>query len=25
LKAGDVVKIRPHEALYFGADGARVA
>jgi multiple sugar transport system ATP-binding protein len=24
LKAGDVVKIRPHEALYFGADGARV-
>jgi multiple sugar transport system ATP-binding protein len=25
LKAGDNVKIRPHEALYFGADGARVA
>jgi multiple sugar transport system ATP-binding protein len=25
LKAGDIVKIRPHKALYFGADGARVA
>ncbi|AGI69730.1 ABC transporter ATP-binding protein [Octadecabacter antarcticus 307] len=25
LKAGDVVKIRPDKALYFGADGARVA
>jgi multiple sugar transport system ATP-binding protein len=25
LKAGDVVRIRPDKALYFGADGARVA
>jgi multiple sugar transport system ATP-binding protein len=25
LKVGDIVKIRPHKALYFGADGARVA
>jgi multiple sugar transport system ATP-binding protein len=25
LKTGDIVKIRPHKALYFGADGARVA
>jgi multiple sugar transport system ATP-binding protein len=25
LKVGDIVKIRPHEALYFSANGARVA
>lgn len=25
LKSGDIVKIRPEKALYFGADGARLA